>query len=229
MDSRTIRVMLVDDHQVVRSGIALLLDIEPDLEVVAEAADGVEAVELARSAQPDVILMDIEMPRMDGVEATAQITSRTSAKVLMMTTFSEDEDVLRCLQAGASGFLLKNIEPDVLVAAIHAAAAGHASLSPEVTRPLITRGIHGGGSRRTMASDHRDAVDHLTSREQEVLGHVAAGLSNQEIADRLFLGAATVKTHVSACLSKLHLRDRVQLVVFAHESGFVAEASSERD
>lgn len=208
--------MLVDDQELVRSGFAMILSVEDDLEVVGQAADGMSAVELAAGLQPDVVLMDVQMPGMDGVQATARIVEQTQAKVIMLTTFDRDDYLFDALRAGASGFLLKNTAPEDLVDAIRSVAAGHALLAPEVTRRVISRfaGSTGVGYRP-------DRVAALTEREREVLSLVAQGLSNGEIAQRLVLGEATVKTHVSRVLMKLDLRDRVQAVVFAYECGLV--------
>lgn len=218
-----VRVLLVDDQQLVRAGFTLLFGVDDRLEVVGEAADGIEAVEAAARLQPDVVLMDIEMPRMNGVEATRRIVEAGTARVLMLTTFGDEEKVLACLQAGASGFLLKNTDPEHLSQAVLSTAAGHSLLAPEVTRPVITRGLDPATTDQVGISPaNQKALDQLTAREAEVLRLVARGLSNSEAAEELFVGAATVKTHVSACLAKLGLANRVQLVVFAFESGFMA-------
>ena len=222
-------VLLVDDQQLVRSGFSLILSVEDDLEVVGEAADGAEAVRRAAELRPDVVLMDVQMPVLDGIEATRRIVEHDLSKVVILTTFDRDDYVFAGLAAGASGFLLKNAEPEQLVDAVRAVAGGHALLAPEVTRRVIERMTSGdasierrtgtGGSARTEARDGR--LDRLTPRETEVLGLVGRGLSNAEIAAHLVLGEATVKTHVSNVLSKLHLRDRVQAVVLAYEAGLI--------
>ena len=217
----SIRVAIADDHALVRAGFRALIEAEPGLEVVGEAADGAEAIELARTAGPDVVLMDIRMPRTDGVAATSQITSRQlaerPARVLILTTFDLDEYVYGALRAGASGFLLKDTPPAELLAAIKIIAAGDALLAPSVTRKLIRE-----FARKSPAS--RPSLDVITEREQDVLALVARGLSNAEIATELFISLGTVKTHVSRLLTKLAARDRAQLIVIAYESGFVAPA-----
>jgi DNA-binding NarL/FixJ family response regulator len=218
----SIRVAIADDHALVRAGFRALIDAEPGLDVVGEAADGAEAIELARTAQPDVVLMDIRMPGTDGVAATGQITSHETAgpptRVLILTTFDLDEYVYAALRAGASGFLLKDTPPAELLAAIRIIAAGDALLAPSVTRKLIRE-----FARQSPASP-RPSLDVLTDREQDVLALVARGLSNAEIAAELFITLATVKTHVSRLLAKLAARDRAQLIVVAYESGFAAPA-----
>ena len=218
----SIRVVIADDHALVRAGFRALIEAEPGLEVVGEAADGAEAVELARTAEPDVVLMDIRMPGTDGVAATAQITSyevaERPARVLILTTFDLDEYVYAALRAGASGFLLKDTPPAELLAAIRIVAAGDALLAPSVTRKLIRE-----FTRQAPASP-RQSLDVLTDREQDVLALVARGSSNAEIATELFITLATVKTHVSRLLTKLAARDRAQLIVIDYESGFVTPA-----
>jgi DNA-binding NarL/FixJ family response regulator len=219
----SIRVAIADDHALVRAGFRALIEAEPGLEVVGEAADGAEAIELARTAQPDVILMDIRMPGTDGVAATSQITSlqpagQQPARVLVLTTFDLDEYVYAALRAGASGFLLKDTPPAELLTAIRIIAAGEALLAPSVTRKLIRE-----FARRPSASP-RPTLDAVTDRERDVLALVARGLTNAEIATELFITLATVKTHVSRLLTKLAARDRAQLIVIAYESGFVTPA-----
>ncbi|MDN7122113.1 response regulator transcription factor [Nocardioides sp. ChNu-153] len=218
-----VRVLLVDDQKLVRAGFALLFSVDQRLTVVGEAADGEAAVAAVAELAPDIVLMDIEMPRLNGIEATRRIAATSDAKVLMLTTFGDEERVLACLQAGAVGFLLKNTDPAHLTDAVLATAAGHSLLAPEVTRPVITRGLERSSTDQVAISPaNQAALDQLTEREREVLRHVAHGRSNSEIAAELFVGPATVKTHVSACLAKLQLVNRVQLVVFAFESGFMA-------
>ncbi len=216
-DTGRLRVLLVDDQALVRSGFAMILSVEADVEVVGEAADGRQAVEAAERLRPDVVLMDVQMPVMDGLEATEKIVAAGHGKVVVLTTFDRDDYLFDALKAGASGFLLKNADADDLVDAVRAVGRGHALLAPEVTRRVIARFA---GSQ--VGTYRPDLLLMLTEREREVLELIAAGLSNAEIAGRLFLGEATVKTHVSRVLTKLDLRDRVQAVVFAYESGVVA-------
>jgi DNA-binding NarL/FixJ family response regulator len=221
-----IRVGIADDHALVRLGFRMLLESEPGLEVAGEAADGVAAVELARRELPDVILMDIRMPGLDGIAATSQISGLGQAgapvRVLVLTTFDLDEYVYAALRAGASGFLLKDTPPRELLAAIRVIAAGDALLSPSVTRKLISEFA------RLPAVRSAQRLDELTGREQDVLALVARGMSNAEIAVELVVSLATVKTHVSRLLTKLSARDRAQLIVVAYESGFVAPRLSPR-
>ena len=223
------RVLLVDDQKLVRSGFALILSVEHDLDVVGEASDGAEAVSMTESLRPDVVLMDVQMPVMDGIEATRRIVADDLAKVVILTTFDRDDYVYAGLSAGASGFLLKNADAEHLVEAVRAVADGHALLAPEVTRRVIARMTAGDGGwtapRRDAARDSR--LGTLTPRELEVLGLVGRGLSNAEIAARLFVGEATVKTHLSNVFSKLHLRDRVQAVVLAYEAGLILPGEPE--
>ena len=213
-----IRVLVVDDQALVRSGFRMILEAEPDIEVVGEAADGREAVERHRSLRPDLVVMDVRMPQMDGVEATRRIHDQPGdrARVLIVTTFDLDDYVHRALGAGASGFLLKDAPPEQLVDAVRVIAAGEALLAPSVTRRLIEQFAI---DRRPLPTD--DAVQQLTDREQEVLGQLARGRSNAEIAETLAVSETTVKTHVGRVLSKLDLRDRVQAVVWAYEHGVV--------
>jgi DNA-binding NarL/FixJ family response regulator len=218
-----IRVLLADDQALVRAGFRALVDAEEDLEVVAEAADGDAAVALAREHAPDVVLMDVRMPRCDGLEATAAITGDAAlaeTRVLVLTTFELDEYVFGALRAGASGFLLKDVEPADLLIAIHVVAGGEALLAPRVTRRLIEAFATRPAAQ--LPEDGREHVlDDLTAREREVLGLVGAGLSNGEIAERLVLSPLTAKTHVSRLFMKLGVRDRAQLVVLAYETGLV--------
>ncbi|MFC0509326.1 response regulator [Micromonospora costi] len=222
---RPIRVLLVDDQHLVRTGFRVILEVEDDLEVVGEAADGERAVGMARALQPDVVLMDVEMPGMDGLEATRQITAPGSPggpAVLILTTFDRDDYLFAALRAGASGFLLKNGTPEALIEAIRVLARGDGLLAPELTRRVIaTFARPGGGTAAGGAAAGRAALGELTPREREVLVLLARGASNAEIAAELHLGEATVKTHVSRVLAKLDLRDRVQAVVFAYEHGVV--------
>lgn len=213
-----LRVLLVDDHAMVRSGFAMVLSVEDDIEVVGEAADGLQALEQARATRPDVVLMDVQMPRMDGIEATRHLVAEDLGHVVIVTTFDRDDYLFDALDAGASGFLLKNAGPEQLLDAVRAAGRGHALLAPEVTRRVIGQRSAGRvGAART----EPDELSRLTAREREVLVLLARGLSNGEIAASLVLGEATVKTHVSNVLAKLHLRDRVQAVVYAYEAGLV--------
>jgi DNA-binding NarL/FixJ family response regulator len=216
----TIRVVVVDDQEVVRSGFAALLETQPDLEVVGTAADGLAAVELCREREPHVALMDVRMPGMDGIEATRRIVAEGEGRtrVLVLTTFDLDEYVYDALGAGASGFLLKDATAESLFEAVRIVAGGDALLGPRITRRLI-----GEFARlRPRLPVRPDALRELTPRETEILRHVAEGLSNAEIAERLVVAEETVKTHVSHVLTKLGLRDRAQAVVVAYESGLVA-------
>ena len=213
-----IRVIVADDHALVRGGFQMILEAQPDIEVVGEAANGLEAVELARSLAPDVVLMDVRMPGLDGIEATRRVTAASAQgpRVLMLTTFDLDEYVYRAIRAGASGFLLKDVRPAELVHAVRVVASGDVLLAPAITRRLLEEFV-----RRPPPGQRPAGLGELTDRESEVLGLIARGLSNAEIAQRLFLGETTVKTHVTRILAKLHLRDRVQAVVLAYESGLV--------
>jgi DNA-binding NarL/FixJ family response regulator/class 3 adenylate cyclase len=220
-----VRVLIVDDQVLVRTGFRMILEAEPDLEVVGEASDGHEAVAQARSLAPDVVLMDVRMPEMDGIEATRQLLDADGAKskVVMLTTFDMDEYVYEALRAGASGFLLKDVPPEQLVAGIRAVASGDALLAPSVTRRVIEEFV-----RRPPDSvrEPPTSLSELTARELEVLKLIARGLSNAEIAKELFVSETTVKTHVAHVLMKLDLRDRVQAVVLAYESGLVQPGES---
>jgi len=223
----TIRVLLVDDQQLVRTGFRMILDDEADIDVVGEAGDGQAAIEAARRLTPDVIVMDIRMPVLDGIEATRRLVrdgALPHARVLVLTTFDADEYVVEALRAGASGFVLKDVAPADLVAAIRVVAAGDALLAPGVTRRLLDR----FADRLPPVDDARNAgLAELTEREAEVLKLVSRGLSNREIAERLFLAEPTVKTHVSHVLDKLDLRDRAQAVVLAYELGLVRPGAVE--
>jgi DNA-binding NarL/FixJ family response regulator len=213
-----IRVLVADDQDLVRTGFRLILESEPDIEVVGEVADGVAAVRATARLQPDVILMDIRMPVLDGIAATRQIhDAHTASHVIILTTFDLDEYVYDALTAGASGFLLKDVKADVLAAAIRTIHGGDALLAPQVTRRLIERFV----SQRTVVSVLPDAVAGLTAREREVLVLIARGFSNTDIAAELFLSAATVKTHVSRIFAKLDVRDRAQAVIAAYNAGLV--------
>jgi DNA-binding NarL/FixJ family response regulator len=210
-----VRIVVADDQEVVRAGFAALLDTQPDLTVVATACDGAEALRVCRDRHPDVVLMDVRMPAMDGIEATRQLTAdRGAPRILMLTTFDLDEHVYDALAAGASGFLLKDATAERLFDAVRVVAAGEALLAPSVTRRLI-------GEFARLRRPAPTTLAELTPRETEVLQLVAEGLSNAEIADRLVVGEETVKTHVSRMLRKLGLRDRAQAVVTAYESGLV--------
>ncbi|QFZ23850.1 response regulator [Saccharothrix syringae] len=212
-----IRVLLVDDQELMRMGFRMVLGAQEDIDVVGEAGDGLDAVHLAASLKPDVVLMDVRMPVLDGVEATKRIAEAGTAKVLVMTTFDLDEYALSALRNGASGFLLKDTPPGDLVSALRAVASGDAVVSPSVTKRLLSRFLGDGGGELRDAS----VLEVLTEREREVLVLIAKGLSNTEIARKLFLSEATVKTHVGRILAKLDLRDRVQAVVLAYETGLV--------
>ena len=213
-----LRVLIVDDHAMVRSGFAMVLSVEDDIEVVGEAADGLMAIERARETRPDVVLMDVQMPRMDGIEATRLLVAEDLGHVVIVTTFDRDDYLFDALEAGASGFLLKNAGPEQLLDAVRAAGRGHALLAPEVTRRVIAKMA---GERVAADRPEPAALAHLTAREREVLVLLGRGLSNSEIAAELVLGEATVKTHVSNVLAKLHLRDRVQAVIYAYEAGLI--------
>ena len=217
---KPITVLVADDQALVRGGFRLLVDSAADLTCVGEAADGSEAVRLARSERPDVVMMDIRMPAMDGIEATRAIVgdpALADTKILILTTFDLDEYVYEALRAGASGFLLKDTDPETLLDAIRVIAGGEALLAPSVTRRLIAEFAR----RPATVHAHLGEIEQLTDREREVLGLVARGLSNSEIATELYISPATAKTHVSRIMMKLGSRDRAQLVALAFESGFV--------
>ena len=224
--SDVIRVLVADDQALVRGGFRVLVDSAPDLETVGEASDGAEALSLVRDLKPDVVLMDIRMPVKDGIEATRAIASDPATartRVLILTTFDLDEYVYEALRAGASGFLLKDTEPDTLLDAIRIVHSGDALLAPSVTRRLIAEFTH----RPSPAHGDVEQLEVLTVREREVLAHVARGMSNAEIATELFISPATAKTHVSRVMMKLSARDRAQLVAIAYESGLVTAGSAD--
>jgi len=213
------RVVLVDDQALLRAGFRALIDAEDDLEVVGEAGDGAEALAVVRSSKPDVVLMDIRMPGVDGLEATRQISAEptlSDTRIIILTTFELDEYVFEAVRHGASGFLVKDTEPVDLLAGIRAVAAGDGLLSPSVTRRLIAE-----FATRSRPSAPTKVLDPLTDREREIVALVGEGLSNDEIAERLVVSPATAKTHVSRAMTKLHARDRAQLVVLAYETGLV--------
>lgn len=212
-----IDVALVDDQELVRAGFRLIVEAEDDLRVIGEAADGRAGVDLVVRARPDVVLLDVQMPLLDGVRATTEIVaSGVDTRVVILTTFERDDLIVAALRAGASGFLLKNAPPEQLLDAVRTVAAGEALLAPSVTRRLLARFAEQG-----MVDRRDDLLEELTERERQVLELVATGRTNAEIGQVLHLGAATVKTHLSRVLTKLDLRDRVQAVVFAYESGLV--------
>jgi DNA-binding NarL/FixJ family response regulator len=217
----SIRVLIVDDQALVRAGFAMILDVEPDIEVVGEAGNGQEALDAARELSPEIILMDIRMPEMDGITATRLLCAGDSSRadcprVIILTTFDLDDYVYDAIRAGASGFLLKDTPPDELAEAIRVVARGDALLSPSITRKLLEEFTKTPSARTSMP-----AMDQLTERELDVLRELARGLSNTEIAEELYVSETTVKTHISHILTKLQLRDRVQAVVAAYESGLV--------
>jgi DNA-binding NarL/FixJ family response regulator len=217
-----IRVVLADDQELVRSGFAMILEAQPDIEVVAEAGDGLAALQAVREHAPDVLLLDIRMPRMDGIEAAKVVCAETSCRVLMLTTFDQDDYVYDALYAGASGFLLKNVRRDDLVHAVRVVAAGESLLAPTVTRRLIAELTQ---DRPREGRQPADRLLVLTGRERETLGLLGRGLSNAEIAVAMVVSEHTVKTHVSNVLAKLGLRDRVQAVIAAYETGLISPGS----
>ena len=221
----SVRVLLVDDQALIRAGFRMILDAEEDIEVVGECADGTQAVDSVKRLKPDVVLMDIRMPELDGIAATREITAQHPARVLVLTTYDLDEYVYDALQAGASGFLLKDTPPAQLADGIRAVAGGEALLAPTVTRRLIEEFARIGSARRSAPPE----LEELTPRETEVLRLLARGLSNAEIAAELVLGDTTIKTHVTHVLAKLGLRDRVQAVVLAYESGLVTPGQAEEE
>ncbi|KNC19312.1 LuxR family transcriptional regulator [Arthrobacter sp. RIT-PI-e] len=224
-----IRVLLADDQRLVRAGFATMLSVEDDMQVVGQATDGQEAVNFAATHDVDVVLMDVQMPVLDGIRATERITSAGRGKVIILTTFERDDYLFDAIRCGASGFLLKNAEPEDLVAAVRAVAGGHALLAPQVTVRVIEQFARQLGGHQP--AGHRDPgpeqqqkqalLASLTQREKEVLVCLAEGLSNAELAGKLYLAEATVKSHVSSLLAKIQVRDRVQAVVFAYESGLI--------
>lgn len=220
----TIRVLIADDQALVRDGFGMILDAQPDIEVVGGAADGREAIEMTRALRPDVVLMDIRMPEVDGIEATRRLMADggTAPRILMLTTFDQNEYVYEAMKAGAGGFLLKDVRREELVNAVRVIAAGDALLAPALTRRLIEDFVR----RPPPGQAVPEALADLTERETGVLRLMARGLSNAEIAERLVVSEATVKTHVARILSKLGLRDRIQVVVMAYETGFVQPGES---
>jgi DNA-binding NarL/FixJ family response regulator len=210
------RVLIADDDDLMRAGLIELLTADPEIEIVGQASTGREAVERARRLGPDIVLMDVRMPDLDGIAATAEVSrAAPGAKVLILTTFEQDDYIFGALRAGASGFLLKRARPEELIAAVHTVAAGDSLLSPSVTRRVIDR----MAQQPTPELGDQAKLDGLTGREREVLEHIARGLSNREIAAALGVGESTIRTHVKRILMKLHLRDRVQAVIFAYETG----------
>jgi DNA-binding NarL/FixJ family response regulator len=229
----SVSVLLVDDQELMRMAFRMVIESQPDLSVAGEAANGLEAVAQVQALQPDVLLMDVRMPDLDGVEATRRIVdSGSGARVIILTTFDLDEYVYAALRAGASGFLLKDAQPADLLSAIRAVASGDAVVAPSITRRLLDTYAHrlgtpgNGDPAERLAPAQREQLAQLTAREHEVLLLVARSMSNSEIAERLVLSEATVKSHVGRILAKLDLRDRVQIVVFAYESGLVTPARS---
>ncbi|TDU20586.1 response regulator transcription factor [Arthrobacter sp. JUb115] len=217
-----ITVVICDDQSLILSSLKLILQTDPQIQVIGTAGNGQAGLEMVRELNPTVALMDIQMPQMDGIEATKLIASTTQTKVIVLTTFNRDDYLFEAMDAGASGFLLKNAEPEMLVAAVHQVAAGHGLLSPEVTLKLIQRGTGAVPvADSAAATTEAQQLEKLTERERQVLCELAQGKNNQEIAAVLSLSEATVKTHLSNLLAKLHLRDRVQGVLFAHRAGLI--------
>ena len=214
----SVRVVLVDDQALIRTGFKMILETEDDIEVVGEASDGEQAISMTRSVRPDVVLMDVQMPTMDGLEATGRIVrdANIPSRIVILTTFERDDYVFEALRAGASGFLLKNAPSEELVHAVRVVAAGDALLAPSVTRKVIE-----GFIRRPAQRGNEVELRRLTERETEILQLLATGKSNSELAAHLFVGEGTIKTHVSSVLTKLGLRDRMQAVIFAYESGLI--------
>ncbi|EKA62444.1 LuxR family two component transcriptional regulator [Janibacter hoylei PVAS-1] len=221
-----LRVLLVDDQALIRSGFAMMLSVEDDLEVVGQASTGREAIDLAAELHPDVIVMDVQMPVMDGITATREVVARDLGRVIILTTFDSDDYLFAALQAGASGFLLKNAQAEQLVDALRAVGHGHALLAPEVTQRVIAQMSVGPATQPGGTGRHAGLLGQLTDRERDVLRLMGVGRSNAEIADELVIGAATVKTHVSSIFAKLQVRDRVGAVIIAHESGLVVDGGS---
>jgi DNA-binding NarL/FixJ family response regulator len=222
----TTSIVLADDQELMRMGFRMVIDSQPDLEVIGEASNGHEAIDATRRLAPDVVLMDVRMPECDGVQATQTIVaSGAASRIIILTTFDLDEYVYAGLRAGASGFLLKDAQPAELLAAIRSVASGDAVVSPRVTRRLLSQYAHRLPTAGTQEPLQSEPVSQLTVREHEVLLEIAQGLSNAEIADKLVLSEATVKTHVGRILSKLELRDRVQIVVFAYETALIKPAA----
>jgi DNA-binding NarL/FixJ family response regulator len=218
----TIGVLLADDQELMRMGFRMVIDSQPDMAVVGEVANGRDAIDAVAALVPEVVLMDVRMPEMDGVQATRLLTEADSpARIIILTTFDLDEYVYAALRAGASGFLLKDSPPAELLSAIRAVSNGDAVVAPRVTRRLLSTFSHRLPARGELGAEERDRLELLTAREREVLLEVAQSLTNAEIAERLVLSEATVKTHVGRILSKLELRDRVQIVVFAYETGLI--------
>ncbi|MFD4008289.1 response regulator [Brachybacterium paraconglomeratum] len=216
-DGDVTRVGLIDDDSLVRAGLAMILGADPGIEVVGQGADGSEAVPLVQKHRPDVLLMDVRMPTLDGIAATKAVTALTGApKIIMLTTFDMDEYVFQALEAGASGFLLKDTPPQDLARAVHVVAGGEAMLSPTVTRRMLS---HFSDANPGSRQERHPGLDQLTERETEVLGAVGAGLSNAQIGMRLFMSEATVKAHVSKIFAKLDCTNRVQIAIIAHEAG----------
>jgi DNA-binding NarL/FixJ family response regulator len=214
-----LRVLIADDQAMVRAGFRMILEMQNDMEVVGEASDGAETIAAVRKLKPDIVLMDIQMPGMDGLEATRRIVEmhdEVPTKVLILTTFERDDYIFEALRAGACGFLLKNATPEDLVAGIRVVAEGNALLAPSVTRRVISK-----FAQKPKPRDYSDYLSKITTREIDIMRLIARGKTNAEIAQDLFIGEATVRTHVSNLLSKLDLRDRVQIVAFAYESGLV--------
>lgn len=235
-----IRVVIADDQPLIVSSLQLILETDPGISVVGTASTGRQAIDTATALDPDVVLMDIQMPELDGIAATAQLAGQTGAKIIVLTTFNRDDYLFDALQAGASGFLLKNAEPEMLIHAVHQVAAGHGLLAPEVTLKLIRHRLHpaghpdpvppdgagmhpadGGGTATSCPAAEQAVLQRLTERETQVLRALAGGQNNQEIAAQLGLSEATVKTHLSNLLAKAGLRDRVQAVLFAHRAGLI--------
>jgi DNA-binding NarL/FixJ family response regulator len=224
----SIRILIADDLELMRIGFRMVIESQADLEVVGEAGDGEQAIEAVERLEPDIVLMDIRMPLLDGIEATRRIVgSRSQARIIVLTTFDLDEYAYSALRAGASGFLLKDAQPAELLAAVRAVASGDAVIAPSVTRRLLTSFVERRPETPLVEPSAHPLLSELTPREREVLLEVARGLSNAEIAGTLVLSEATVKTHVGRILAKLSLRDRVQIVVFAYEQGLVRPSAEE--